>query len=170
MQAIGGLSCNWTKKGKLIPEIQEGGLAAKSPVLGHLLKQPAPMVRGDQMSRNEQINYILQNLVGRSQDLEGALLVTSDGLPLASALPATTDEDRVAAMGAAALSMGARTVGELRRGDLEQVLVKGDAGYVVLIQAGQETVLAAISASDAKLGMILFEMKQAARDLARELG
>jgi len=122
------------------------------------------------MSRNDQIQYILQGLVGRSQDVEGAMLVTLDGLPLASALPQGADEDRVAAMGAAALSMGARTVAELRRGTLEQVLVKGDAGYVVLIQAGRDTVLAAISTGEAKLGMILYEMKLAARDLARELG
>jgi predicted regulator of Ras-like GTPase activity (Roadblock/LC7/MglB family) len=122
------------------------------------------------MSRNEQILYILQGLVGRSQDVEGAMLVTLDGLPLASALPQGADEDRVAAMAAAALSMGARTTAELRRGSLEQVLVKGDSGYVVIISAGKETVLAAISNGEAKLGMILYEMKLAARDLARELG
>jgi len=121
------------------------------------------------MSRNEQILYILQGLVGRSQDVEGAMLVTLDGLPLASALPQGADEDRVAAMAAAALSMGARTTAELRRGSLEQVLVKGDSGYVVIIAAGKETVLAAISNGEAKLGMILYEMKLAARDLAREL-
>ncbi len=122
------------------------------------------------MSRNEQILYILQGLVGRSQDVEGAMLVTLDGLPLASALPQGADEDRVAAMAAAALSMGGRTTAELRRGSLEQVLVKGDSGYVVIIQAGKDTVLAAISNGEAKLGMILYEMKLAARDLARELG
>jgi hypothetical protein len=123
-----------------------------------------------QMSRNDQILYILQGLVGRSQDVEGAMLVTLDGLPLASALPQGADEDRVAAMAAAALSMGARTTAELRRGSLEQVLVKGDSGYVVIISAGKDTVLAAISNGEAKLGMILYEMKLAARDLARELG
>ena len=121
------------------------------------------------MSRNEQILYILQGLVGRSQDVEGAMLVTLDGLHLASALPQGADEDRAAAMAAAALSMGARTTAELRRGSLEQVLVKGDSGYVVIIAAGKETVLAAISNGEAKLGMILYEMKLAARDLAREL-
>ncbi len=122
------------------------------------------------MSRNEQIQYILQALVNSSPDVEGAALVTLDGLPLASALPPGTDEDRVAAMGAAALSMGARTAMELRRGDLEQVLVKGKGGYVILIQAGAETVLQAISSSDAKLGMLLYEMKQAAQQLADSLG
>ena len=122
------------------------------------------------MSRNEQILYVLQGLVGRSQDVEGAMLVTLDGLPLASALPQGADEDRVAAMAAAALSMGARTTAELRRGSLQQVLVKGDSGYIVIISAGTDTVLAAISNGEAKLGMILYEMKIAARDLARELG
>ena len=122
------------------------------------------------MSRNEQILHVLQGLVGRSQDVEGAMLVTLDGLPLASALPQGADEDRVAAMAAAALSMGARTTAELRHGSLEQVLVKGDSGYVVIISAGKDTVLAAISNGEAKLGMILYEMKIAARDLARELG
>jgi predicted regulator of Ras-like GTPase activity (Roadblock/LC7/MglB family) len=122
------------------------------------------------MSRNEQILQILQGLVGRSQDVEGAMLVTLDGLPLASALPQGADEDRVAAMAAAALSMGARTTAELRRGSLQQVLVKGDSGYIVIISAGTDTVLAAISNGEAKLGMILYEMKIAARDLARELG
>lgn len=122
------------------------------------------------MSRNDQILYILQGLVRRSQDVEGAMLVTLDGLPLASALPQGADEDRVAAMAAAALSMGARTTAELRRGTLEQVLVKGDSGYVVIIASGPDTVLAAISTGEAKLGMLLYEMKLAARDIARELG
>lgn len=122
------------------------------------------------MSRNDQILYILQGLVRRSQDVEGAMLVTLDGLPLASALPQGADEDRVAAMAAAALSMGARTTAELRRGTLEQVLVKGDSGYVVIIASGPDTVLAVISTGEAKLGMLLYEMKLAARDIARELG
>lgn len=122
------------------------------------------------LTRNEQIQAILYRLVNSSPDVEGAAVVTTDGLPLASALPAGADEDRVAAMGAAALSMGARTVAELRRGTMEQVLVKGDGGYVVIIQAGSETVLEAISSPDAKLGMLLYEMKAAAKELAVQLG
>lgn len=120
--------------------------------------------------RNDQIQAILRELVRSSPDFEGASVVTSDGLPLASELPGGTDEDRVAAMGAAALSMGSRTLSELRKGTLEQVLVKGREGYVILIQAGSETVLEAISTTDAKLGMLLFEMKLAAGQLAKLLG
>lgn len=122
------------------------------------------------MNRNEQIQGTLQALVNSSPDFEGAALVSMDGLPLASALPGGTDEDRVAAMGAAALAMGARTAAELKRGNLEQVLVKGNGGYIILVQAGSEAVLQAISTSDAKLGILLYEMKQTARQLATQLG
>ena len=121
------------------------------------------------MSRIDQIHQNLQKLVALTPDLEGALLVTLDGLPIASALAGGTDEDRVAAMGAAALATGTRTVSELKRGELEQVLVKGSDGYIVHIAAGPEAVLIGISNGYAKLGMILFEMKATAKDLAREL-
>lgn len=122
------------------------------------------------MSRGEQMQSVLRNLVNSDPDLEGAAVVTMDGLPLSSVLPPGTDEDRVAAMGAAALSTGSRTASELRRGGLEQVLLKGELGYVILIQAGSDTVLQAISSSDARLGLLLFEMKSAAQQLARALG
>ena len=121
------------------------------------------------MSRIDQIHQNLQKLVALTPDLEGALLVTLDGLPIASALAGGTDEDRVAAMGAAALATGTRAVSELKRGELEQVLVKGSEGYIVHITAGPEAVLIGISNGYAKLGMILFEMKATAKDLAREL-
>jgi predicted regulator of Ras-like GTPase activity (Roadblock/LC7/MglB family) len=55
-----------------------------------------------------------------------------------SVLPAGTDEDRVSAMAAALLSLGERTSQELQRGTLEQVYVKGGAGYILLMQAGNE--------------------------------
>ncbi|MBK6873399.1 MAG: roadblock/LC7 domain-containing protein [Kineosporiaceae bacterium] len=117
-------------------------------------------------TRNERIQTILRDLVGSTPDIEGAALVTTDGLPLAAALPQGTDEDRVSAMAAAALSMGSRMAAELKRGTLEQVYVKGNAGYVVMMQAGEETVLETISSSDARLGLLLYEMKVAAKELA----
>ena len=118
------------------------------------------------MSRNDHIVGALQALTKSSPDVEGAVLVTMDGLPLASALGGRADEDRVAAMGAAALSMGSRIVSELQRGDMEQLLVKVSGGYVILMKAGRETVLEVISTEDAKLGLLLYEMKVTARQLA----
>jgi hypothetical protein len=118
-------------------------------------------------NRVDHIEGVLKLLVNSSPDIEGAALVTVDGLAIASALPQGADEDRISAMAAAVLSMGERTVAELQRGTLEEVHVKGSSGHIVLIQAGPEAVLETISGSAGKLGLILFEMKRAARELAQ---
>ena len=115
----------------------------------------------------DHIEGVLKLLVNSSPDIQGAALVTVDGLPIASALPQGADEDRISAMAAAVLSMGERTVAELQRGALEEVHVKGSSGHVVLIQAGPEAVLETISGSGGKLGLIIFEMKRAVRELSQ---
>ncbi len=118
-------------------------------------------------TRADVMQQILRNLVANTPDLEGAAVVSSDGLTVASVLPAGTDEDRVSAMAAALLSLGERTAGELERGDLEQIYVKGDNGYIVLMRAGSDSVLEAIAGPAAKLGMVLLDMKRAAQELAK---
>ena len=113
------------------------------------------------------MQQILRNFTSNTPDVEGAAVVSVDGLILSSVLPAGTDEDRVSAMAAALLSLGERTSGELQRGQLEQVYVKGKSGYVILMQAGEEAVLETIAGPGAKLGMVLLDMKRAAQELAR---
>lgn len=117
----------------------------------------------------EQMNVTLKTLVQNTPDLEGAATVSLDGLVLASVLPAETDEDRVSAMAAALLSLGERTAQELQRGALEQVYVKGDSGYIILMAAGPEAVLEVIAGQSAKLGMVLLDMKRAAQEIGRLL-
>jgi predicted regulator of Ras-like GTPase activity (Roadblock/LC7/MglB family) len=117
----------------------------------------------------EQMNQVLKTLVANTPDLEGAATVSLDGLILASVLPAGTDEDRVSAMAAALLSLGERTAQELQRGTLEQVYVRGDDGYIILMAAGPEAVLEVIAGGGAKLGMVLLDMKRAAQEVSRLL-
>ncbi len=118
-------------------------------------------------TRAEQMQQILKALVSNTPDVEGSATVSIDGLVLASALPSGTDEDRVSAMAAALLSLGERTAQELQRGTLEQIYVKGNAGYIILMQAGPEAVLEVIAGPQAKLGMVLLDMKRAAQEIIR---
>jgi len=117
--------------------------------------------------RAQQLQGILKSLVTNTPDVEGAAMVSDDGLVISAVLPAGTDEDRVSAMAAALLSLGERTSSELQRGSLEQVYVKGDSGYIILMQAGEECVLEVIAGGSAKLGMVLLDSKRAAQELAR---
>ena len=112
--------------------------------------------------RSLQLDQILATLLRQAPDVEAAAVVSFDGLPMASALPAGMDEDRVAAMSAALLSLGERAAQGLGRGDLSQVYVEGDNGTVFLVSADDEAVLVAVGRVGAKVGLMLFEVKQAA--------
>jgi predicted regulator of Ras-like GTPase activity (Roadblock/LC7/MglB family) len=80
---------------------------------------------------------------------------------MASSLPPGIEEDRVSAMSAAMLSLGERIASELSRGELEQVNVRGDNGYVILTNLGEEAVLTVLARKDAKLGLILLDVSRA---------
>ncbi len=111
----------------------------------------------------------LRELQASTPDIEASAVVSVDGLIIASALPENTEEDRVSAMSAAMLSLGERIAQELGRGELDQVYIKGDTGYVILTAIGEDAVLTALARPDAKLGLVFLEMRRTAEDLARIL-
>lgn len=122
-----------------------------------------------QRARSEKLVERLQELQRNTPDVEASALVSVDGLTIASALPYGVEEDRVSAMSAAMLSLGERIAGELGRGGLDQVYVKGAGGYVLLAAVGTEAVLTVMARSTAKLGLVFLEMRRAAEDLERLL-
>lgn len=117
--------------------------------------------------RADMITSILNDLNGTSADIEASAIISTDGLMMASVLPQGLDEDRVGAMSAAMLSLGDRTSQELTRGALEQVLVKGDKGYVLMTYAGNDAVVTVLAKPNAKLGLIFLDVKRAAENVAR---
>jgi len=121
------------------------------------------------MSKAEQLATVLDEFLSVSLDVEAAAVVSSDGLPMASALPPDVQEDRLAAMSAALLSLGERAAMGLDKGDLAQVYVEGSAGNVVLMAAGRHAVLVAMTAKHAKAGLVLYEMRSSARQVEQVL-
>jgi predicted regulator of Ras-like GTPase activity (Roadblock/LC7/MglB family) len=118
-------------------------------------------------SRTERMVDELRNLQFNSSDIEASAVVSVDGLIMASALPTGIEEDRVSAMSAAMLSLGERIAGELGRGYLDQVYIKGENGYVILMSVGEEAVLTALARREAKLGLIFLDMRRAVEELAK---
>ena len=116
-------------------------------------------------SRNQLMVERLRDLQASSPDVEASAVVSVDGLTIASALPQGVEEDRVSAMSAAMLSLGERIASELGRGSLNQVYIKGENGYVILMSVGEEAVLTVLARGQAKLGLIFLDMRRAAEDL-----
>lgn len=118
-------------------------------------------------SRNQLMVDRLLTLQVSSPDIEASAVVSVDGLSIASALPQDIEEDRVSAMSAAMLSLGERISFELGRGSVEQVYVKGEKGFVILMSVGEEAVLTALASEQAKLGLIILDMLRATEDLRK---
>ena len=121
------------------------------------------------MSRTEDLNRSLAKLQSSSSDIEACAVVSEDGLIIASSLPQSVEESRIAAMSAAMLSMGSRTAQELNRGKVQQMYVKGEVGYVLLVSAGPNAVLLAMARVEAKLGLIFLELSRAADEIEKIL-
>lgn len=119
------------------------------------------------MSRTDDLNRILRSLQSGTPEIEASALISEDGLMIASALPHHIDELRVAGISSTLLSLGQRTATELQRGNLEQVLIRGQEGYVVMVGAASGTMLLVLATHDAKLGLIFLDMTKAVKDISK---
>ena len=120
-------------------------------------------------SRTELMVDRLRDLQASSPDVEASAVVSVDGLTIATALPSHVEEDRVSAMSAAMLSLGERISSELGRGNLDQVYIRGQTGFVILMSVGEEAVLTLLAREQAKLGLLFLDMRRAVDDLSKLL-
>lgn len=121
------------------------------------------------MSRVEELNRILRKLQNESAGVEASALISEDGLMIASALGANLEETRVAGMTATLLNLGNRAAVELKRGEVNEVVVRGERGYAVMIGAGRGALLLVLANESSKLGLIFFDMHDAVLSLKKAL-
>ncbi len=114
-------------------------------------------------SRVDKINKTIRDFE-TVPGVEGAALVSLDGLMISSALP-ESEQERVAAISAALLSLGEKATNELDRGLLLEIYVKGDKGYTLMTSVGDTALLLVLAKADAQLGLIFVDMKRMAENL-----
>jgi hypothetical protein len=107
----------------------------------------------------------LRRLNGSSTEIEASALISSDGLMIAAVLGEGVDGDRFAAMCASLLVLADRAAQEISRGRLKQVLVEGEHGTMLLVQAGADAVLAMAARPTVNLGMAFLEARKTAHQI-----
>lgn len=122
------------------------------------------------MSRIERINQVLQTMSKNNPEIQASALISEDALLIASALPEHIEEGRVAAMTATLLNLGSRVGRELKTGALREVLIRGEDGYVSMMNATTGTLLLVLAEPSAKLGLLLIDMKDAITSLKELFG
>ena len=115
----------------------------------------------------DQLQFILRKFESNMPEIRASAIVNTDGLIMASRLPSDVEEDRVGAMSAAISTLGERSGEELDLGDMQQVLIKGSRGYIVLMNIGSAAVLVTLTNEKVKLGLLFLELRRASEELAR---
>lgn len=117
-------------------------------------------------SREEQMSEILRELRSASGGVEAAVLISSDAMPLASEMANGMDEELLSAAASSLIASGERAAGDLGRGKLDQVFLRGDDGNLVVVKVNDDALLACTVDPEAKMGMTLLEVNRCAQKLS----
>ncbi|MCO6009848.1 roadblock/LC7 domain-containing protein [Actinoallomurus purpureus] len=117
-----------------------------------------------------ELNWLLDDLVGRIARVRQAMILTGDGLPMGTSRGMETSEaERFAALAAGCHGL-ARTVSErVEGGDIRQTVIELEKAFLFVVAAGDGTCLAVVSEGDANIGLIAYEMARLVKRVRRHL-
>ncbi len=118
------------------------------------------------MAKQEALKNHIETLRTSIPELKGVLLASNEGLPIAHSLSNGADPNRVAAMAAAASSLGRRISDSMNTGQLGEVSIRAEEGVLFIYSAGPKAVLCVIGPQGSNAGLIHLE----ARGTALEIG
>jgi predicted regulator of Ras-like GTPase activity (Roadblock/LC7/MglB family) len=119
--------------------------------------------------KHQLLKEILDELILRNHNILCALVVSDDGLNVASGIPHEDDDD-IALTASDLIDVAKDFSGRLEQGRLSRILLEGEQRTTVVMNAGRRTVLVVVVTADEKLGLITHAMRHAAGQIATIFG
>lgn len=116
------------------------------------------------------LSWLLTNLIERVPAIAHAIVVSSDGLPLACSQDFPTDRaDQLSAItsGLTSLTQGASRMFE--GGAVTQTVVEMQRGLLIVVSIGDGSTLTVLAATDSDMGLVAYEMTMLADRAGRAL-
>src|SRR5579864_1098574 len=117
------------------------------------------------MAKGEALKAHIEALRNAIPELKGVLLASNEGLPIAHSLSNGADPNRVAAMAAAASTLGRRISDTMSAGTLGEVSIQADDGALFVYTAGSKAVLAVLGPQGSNAGLIHLEARVSAKEI-----
>ena len=117
----------------------------------------------------ESIKALLRELEAKANGVEASAVISTQGLPICSAMPTDVDESVIAAMSAAILGVGERAMAELSRGQLNKILMEGQEGSIIMMGTGSGAILTTLINTKTNLGLIFMVMERTSKRIAELL-
>ncbi len=122
-----------------------------------------------QPTKSEQLAAIIASIHDAIPELYGVMIASVDGLAVAHDLQ-EADAERIAAMAATALGLGARISERSNLGTLTETIIRGTQGHLVVYSAGTDAVLVMSGPLTANLTLMRIEARVATVQISSLLG
>jgi predicted regulator of Ras-like GTPase activity (Roadblock/LC7/MglB family) len=117
----------------------------------------------------ETLDRVLADLRALSGDIESCGVLSKDGGLLSSSHGEGVDRERVTAMLAALANLSERVARESGKEHASQVRIKTEGGHVLLVRLEGGGSLAATTGPDARVGLVLYDMRNARGEVEKTL-
>lgn len=117
-----------------------------------------------------QLSWLLDNLVDQVEHVQQALILSRDGLVVASSRGLSReDSEHLSALAAGVQSLARGTGRQFRGGEVRQTIIEMEYAFLFVIAAGKGTCLAVLTSADPNVGVIAYEMAMLVRRMGRYL-
>ncbi|MFI6603689.1 roadblock/LC7 domain-containing protein [Nonomuraea sp. NPDC050536] len=113
-----------------------------------------------QVGARPDLDWLLDDLVRRVKEIEHAIVLSGDGLLVASSKDLTSDDAEHLAAGAAGLqSLATGISSRIDGGAVRQTVVEWKSAFLVITVAGEGARLAVLCLQDSDIGLIAYELE-----------
>ncbi len=114
---------------------------------------PEPCTTGQQLS------WLLDDLCERTSDLQHAVILSRDGLAVASSRDLSReDAEHLSALAAGVQSLARGTGEHFAAGGVRQTIIELERAFLFVMAAGAGSCLAALCSANADVGLIAYEL------------
>lgn len=117
-----------------------------------------------------ELNWLLDDLLNRVAQVSKAVVLSSDGLPIgASRNLGRDDAERLSAVAASFQSLARGAGRHFGGGAVRQTIIEMESAFLFVTAAGNGACLAVLSAADADVGLIAYEMAMLVKRVGQHL-
>ena len=112
------------------------------------------------VGRGDQLEEILKGYVEKNPDLRAAVVITPEGLPLASTVQDPGEEEELAASTGLTLTLAERASEIMNGGQPKEIILKGENAYQLFFPINGGGGISIFANPEAKLGILLYELRK----------
>jgi uncharacterized protein len=119
--------------------------------------------------RTKKAGELLRYLRDICPEIESSILISRDGIVLATDIDDEARKERFSLMIASLLSLGEHVTSDLAIGKLRQIYIHGNEGYVLMMSVKDRGILCALVDKEAKMGSVFLDMNRVIDMLAEHV-